>query len=100
MKVAGFDWDEGNAAKCEKHGVTRTEIEELFFGVVTVLGDERHSTPNEQRHLAIGQSLDGRHILVALTLRKRHGAVLVRPISARYMHKREVAYYEKENPGA
>src|SRR5687768_8740944 len=100
MKVAGFDWDDGNAAKCEKHGVTRAEIEELFRGVVMLLGDERHSTPSEQRQLAIGQSFEGRHILVAFTLRKRRGATLVRPISARYMHKKEVSYYEEETSGS
>ena len=25
--VSGFDWDDGNRAKCEKHGVSITEIE-------------------------------------------------------------------------
>lgn len=32
MKVAGFDWDLGNRAKCAKHGVTVAEIEGLFRG--------------------------------------------------------------------
>jgi hypothetical protein len=29
-RVSGFDWDEGNRAKCQKHGVSIPEIEELF----------------------------------------------------------------------
>ena len=30
LQVAGFDWDEGNRAKCRKHGVSVSEVEELF----------------------------------------------------------------------
>jgi len=96
--IAGFDWDAGNEAKCCKHGLSRAEIEDLFQGDVTILGDDGHSTAAEQRHLAIGRTL-GRHILVAFTLRTRRGETLIRPISARYMHRKEVEYYEKENPG-
>ncbi len=32
------------------------------------------------------------------TIRKKGGEVLIRPISARYMQKKEVDAYEKENP--
>jgi len=31
-------------------------------------------------------------------LRRRGGHILIRPISARYMHGKEVKSYEKENP--
>jgi uncharacterized DUF497 family protein len=31
-------------------------------------------------------------------MRQRAGALLIRPISARYMHRKEIAAYEKENP--
>ena len=27
--VAGFDWDAGNRAKCQKHGVSVAEVEEV-----------------------------------------------------------------------
>jgi uncharacterized protein len=30
LKVAGFKWDAGNRAKCQKHGVSLEEIEDLF----------------------------------------------------------------------
>jgi len=96
--VAGFDWGAGNEAKCQKHGVSLAEIEDLFRGTVMVLGDERHSTAVEERHLAIGKTKQGRHVLVAFTLRERSGQTLIRPISARYMHKKEIAHYEKANP--
>jgi uncharacterized DUF497 family protein len=98
-KVAGFDWDTGNQEKCRKHGVSLAEIEELFGGTVMMLRDDGHSTPLEERHLAIGKTLEGRYVLVAFTLRQRGPARLIRPISARYMHQKEVDHYEKENPG-
>lgn len=95
-KVAGFDWDAGNEEKCRKHGVSRAEIEDLFRGTVTLLRDDRHSTAAEERHLAIGKTKQGRHVLVAFTLRASE--TFIRPISARYMHRKEIAHYEKENP--
>ena len=39
MKVAGFDWDEGNWPKCGKHGVSRAEIEEVLSGTPAVMPD-------------------------------------------------------------
>lgn len=30
-KIAGFNWDNGNSEKCQKHGVSIEEIEALFF---------------------------------------------------------------------
>ena len=45
---------------------------------------------------AIGTMANGRGVFVVFTLRQREGETLIRPISARYMHRKEVAYYEKE----
>lgn len=28
--IGGFDWDDGNARKNEKHGIGQTEAEEVF----------------------------------------------------------------------
>jgi uncharacterized DUF497 family protein len=30
LHVNGFDWDQGNRAKCEKHGLSVATIEDLF----------------------------------------------------------------------
>jgi uncharacterized DUF497 family protein len=32
MQVAGFDWDEGNRSKCQKHGVSPAAIEDISQG--------------------------------------------------------------------
>ena len=96
-RVAGFDWDRGNRAKCQKHGVSIAEIETLFEGAPMVRWDRAHSGA-EARHLAIGRGASGRWIFLAFTYRSRGGATYIRPISARYMHAREVRRYEEENP--
>lgn len=95
--IAGFDWDDGNHAKCLKHGVLRTEIEELFTRPIMVLPDAAHSQ-SEERLKAIGYTEAGRAVFVVFTIRKRGGQRYIRPISARYMHKEEIEHYEKENP--
>lgn len=95
MKIAGFDWDLGNRAKCAKHGVTVAEIEGLFRGPVSVFPDPAHST-TEERFKAIGRTEAGRMVFVVFTLRTLRERTLIRPISARYMHRKEIAAYEEE----
>lgn len=96
MAVAfGFDWDAANRAKCQQHGVAVATIEAIFHGDVAVLPDPSHSQREERFH-AIGKTAGGRGVFVVFTLRRREGRTLIRPISARYMHHKEVAHYEKE----
>ncbi len=95
MQFHGFDWDEGNVAKCQKHGLSVEEIESLFEGAFDVFPDVAHSNV-ETRLRAIGRGASGRWLFCAFTIRQIGSLNLVRPISARYMHAREVAYYEKE----
>ncbi|MTE02157.1 BrnT family toxin [Paracoccus sp. YIM 132242] len=91
MKIAGFDWDEGNWPKCGKHGVSQKEIEEVFIGTPAVLADP---FPDEARKRAIGKSATGRYVFVVFMLRDIDGQTKLRPISARYMHQKEIAHYE------
>ena len=72
-----------------------SDIEALFEKGPAVYPDPAHSQ-SEERMLAIGQSGTGRYVLVAFTLRRRGRDTLIRPISARYMHKREVDHYERQ----
>lgn len=95
--VAGFDWDDGNRDKCQQHGISAEDVESLFARPVMILPDEGHSLA-ETRFKAIGQTATGRHVFVVFTLRDHKGKVYIRPISARYMHRKEVRHYEKENP--
>eukprot|EP01041_Mallomonas_annulata_P028473 gene28473-50332_t len=93
MKIAGFDWDNGNWPKCGKHGLTQTEIEEIFAGTPAVLADP---FPEEARMRAIGKSAAGRYVFVVFMLREIDGQTKLRPISARYMHQKEIADEEAE----
>lgn len=70
-----FDWDDGNRAKAQKHGLTLSEIEHAMRTGARVAPDPAHSLA-EQRFIAIGRTPAGR------------------PISARHMHEREVLRYE------
>ena len=86
MKISGFDWDRGNWPKCGKHGVSREEIAEIFAGAPAVMADPH---PREPR--------TGRYVFLVFALRTVHGRTLIRPISARYMHKKESDHYENSS---
>ena len=98
LQANGFDWDRGNRAKCEKHGLSVAAIESLFARPLAVLPDEAHSQ-SERRFSAVGRTDKGRGVFLVFTLRHRGDEIFIRPISARYMHKREIDAFEKENPG-
>jgi len=93
-RIDGFDWDAGNRAKCGKHGVTLDEIEAVFRYPHHLFPDPGHSAV-ETRMLAIGKGAGSRPIFVAFTLRHHGLARLIRPISARFMHAREIEHYEQ-----
>lgn len=93
MRIAGFDWDDGNWPKCGKHGVSRAEIEQVLLGNPAIMPDPDLDEP---RMRAIGQTLAGRHVFLAFTLRGTAGRALLRPISARYMHRKEVLHYAEK----
>lgn len=50
--------------------------------------------PNEPRMKAIGRTEAGRYVFLVFMLREVTGQTLLRPISARYMHRREIDRYE------
>jgi uncharacterized DUF497 family protein len=93
----GFDWDEGNREKCRKHGVSLQEIEELFDIDPIILPDIAHSHA-EQRFYAVGRLSSLRHLFVVFTLRIDARGKMIRPISARFMHRKEINTYEKAIP--
>lgn len=93
----GFDWDAGNRQKCQKHGLSIDEIEFVVGHAETLIVHDEKNSKSETRFIAIGRTRQGRFAFVAFTPRRRGGAILLRPISARYMHKKEIARYEKES---
>ena len=95
--ISEFDWDDGNRAKCQAHDVSPAEVEALFDRPVLIIPDEAHSQA-ESRFRAIGKTTRGRSVFLVFTVRERGGKRLIRPITARFMHRKEVRSYEKENP--
>lgn len=91
--VSGFDWDDGNRAHCRKHGVTLAEIERLLTGEALIAPDLKHAD-QEDRLIAVGRTDEGRPLFVAFAIRDRRGHRLIRPVSARYMHAKEIENYE------
>jgi uncharacterized protein len=96
LRVSGFDWDKGNRTKCEKHGVSIVEIENLFAHGPRVAPDPKHSA-DEDRLIAVGRTSAGRPIFVAFTIRTKNKLRLIRPVTARFMHVKEIAAYEEES---
>jgi len=96
-RIAAFEWDHANSAKCQKHGLTLAAIESCFSRPLLVLPDQNHSQ-SEERLRAIGRDEGGRYVFIVFTVRTRVRQSVIRPISARYMHAKEIAHYEKENP--
>jgi uncharacterized DUF497 family protein len=92
-KIAGFDWDEGNARKNDKHGVSTAEAEQVFFNEPLLLIANTKHSQGESRFHALGMSNEGRTLHITFTL--RNASEKIRVISARDMHKKERTIYEQ-----
>lgn len=92
-KITGFDWDEGNTRKNDKHGVSMAEAEQVFFNAPLLLLEDATHSKDEQRFHALGITDEERGLHITFTLRQT--GKLVRVISARDMHRKERAIYEQ-----
>lgn len=85
----------GRGQSPEVSDLSARDIESIFQGPVSVFPDPEHSG-EEERFIGIGKTEKHRSVFVVFTLRRKDDVVLIRPISARFMHKKEIDYYEKE----
>lgn len=90
-----FDWDDGNRDKCQKHGVPLEAIEAVLSGRPAI-GPDPYPREIEERYQAVGRTAEGRHVFIVFTFREKAEGMSVRPISARYMHAKEVQKYEQD----
>lgn len=94
-QISGFNWDDGNARKNEKQGVSTAEAEQVFFNSpLLTLEDAAHSGDEPRLH-ALGVTDDGRTLHITFTMRQ--SGALIRVISARDMHRKERTIYEQAN---
>lgn len=92
-KITGFNWDDGNGRKNEKHGVSMAEAEQVFFNAPLLLLDDIAHSQKELRIHALGRTDEGRPLHITFTLRQL--GQLIRVISARDMHRKERAIYDQ-----
>ena len=90
--VTGFEWDAGNRDKnWEKHQVSNSECEEVFFNLPLMLQPDNAHSQSEARNFVLGQTNAGRRLFIVFTIREEK----IRVISARDMNKRERMIYEQ-----
>jgi uncharacterized DUF497 family protein len=90
-----YDWDDGNLEKnLKSHGISHKAIESFFQRHFDYSDSPKHSQ-RERRLIAIGSDDKGHAMMVVFTMRTKAGKHLLRPISARLMHVKEVQDYEK-----
>jgi uncharacterized DUF497 family protein len=85
----GVEWDKGNWPKCGEHGVSQAEIECVLNSAETMVGPDPFA--EETRFRAVGPNADGRYVFLVFTWRGDD----MRPITARYMHEKEIKHYEE-----
>ena len=90
-----IDWDDGNREKCQKHGLSIVDIESVLRSARRYLGPDIKHSGEESRSIVVGQTETGRYVFVAVTFRYVEEGQLIRPISARFMHRKEVKRYEQ-----
>ena len=69
--IIGFDWDNDNDRKNDKHGVSMAEAEQLFFNEPLLLLEDANHSQKESRIYALGKTDEGRMLHITFTLRKR-----------------------------
>lgn len=97
MLHTGFDWDEGNARKNEKHAVSKAEVEQVFLNKPLLLAEDLKHSQWESRFHALGRTDKDRWLHITFT--ERENGTLIRPISARSMSRKERAAYESAIQG-
>jgi uncharacterized DUF497 family protein len=86
-----FEWDPAKAAEnLGKHGVSFREALTVFGDPLAVTFDDPDRSVGEQRFLTVGQTVEGRLVIVAHTERGDS----IRVINAREVTRRERRQYE------
>lgn len=89
----GFEWDEGNSEKnWEKHKVSKSECEQVFFNLPFVIADDTKHSNDEKRWFILGRTDADRLLFIVFTIRVK----LIRVISARNMNKKEREIYSEQ----
>ena len=85
-----FGWDEANVDHIARHGVEWWEVDEVLLNPIRQRLS-RTTVADEQRFAVIGETLEGRVLVVAYTFRNG----LIRPLMARPPSAREAQSYRR-----
>ena len=86
-----FEWDDGNLLKnWDKHQVTPSECEQIYFNKPLFLKNDINHSLDEIRLYALGRTDENRKLFIAFTVRNNQ----IRVISARDMSRKEREVYE------
>lgn len=97
LQFSGFEWDDGNLRHCQKHGLSRKQVEQIFQQDDLLVAPALLHAQQEERYLAVGRARTGKPMLVVFTIRRVDETIRIRQISARYMHEKEARKYEEES---
>ena len=68
-KLPVFDWDDANGGHIARHGVKPAEAEQVVLGASLPI--ETGERSGEDRHTELGETTEGRLLLVVWTWRRR-----------------------------
>ena len=87
MRIADFEWDEGNTLHLElRHGLTPEEAEEVFAN------RPLYRRTKKKHYVAFGPTFAGRYLTIVFEWREKG---LVRVITGWDMKRTEIQYYRK-----
>lgn len=95
LEISGFDWDDANLGKLEKHNVTQEEAEEIFY-LSPIIDEGAYEKKGEKRFRCLGVTAGGRYLSAFFTIRQG----LIRNISVRTMRRKERRLYEQKKEGS
>ena len=91
--ITSFEWDRGNSDKnFNKHGITKTEAEELFIDEKVITHPDLKHSQKEARFIAIGKTSKGKLLFVIYTIRGEN----IRVVSVRVANKKDRETYENK----
>ena len=94
MKDITFEWDEAkNKANIQKHGISFTEAQTVFFDEFALLIADPDHSDDEDRFVLLGLSAKLRLLLVCHCFEVHDG--LIRVISCRKASRKEMSLYQR-----
>ena len=87
-----FEWDDDNIGHLARHGITRDEVEDLFYRR-TIRQRRRGSVPD--RRMVLGRTAAGRYLAI---MYQAKGGELIRPFTGWEMRPYERRLYDRQIP--